>query len=138
MAILPYTTENHEFNILFHQGLAIVNVPVIDSEDEMINNPISKEEFREMIVSAKVKGIEKVEFHTRYGIEILNYSLKSTLLYNNVKIIKGNQDKIPPVTLYSKYLKIASILFNISINECRNRYGLYTMEQWINLFTKNN
>lgn len=41
---------------------------------------------------------------------------------------------LPPINLYREYLNIASLRFNISMDECRDRYGLYTMEQWDNLF----
>lgn len=43
---------------------------------------------------------------------------------------------LPPTKLYSQYLNIASLRFNISIDECRNRFGLYTCEQWDNLFNQ--
>lgn len=42
--------------------------------------------------------------------------------------------KLPPIETYSKYLNIASIRFSLSIDECRNRFGLYTTDQWLNLF----
>ena len=47
-----------------------------------------------------------------------------------------NNTKLPPIKLYSQYLNIASLRFNISMDECRDRYGLYTMEQWDNLFNQ--
>ena len=43
-------------------------------------------------------------------------------------------NNLPPITLYRKYLNIASIRFNLTIDECRNKFGLYTERQWIKLF----
>lgn len=47
-----------------------------------------------------------------------------------------DKTKLPPVELYRKYLNIASIKFNISLNECRNKYGSFTIHQWENLLNK--
>lgn len=44
-----------------------------------------------------------------------------------------DKTKLPNVLLYSKYLNIASLRFNLSMDECRNRYGLFTIEQWESL-----
>lgn len=41
-----------------------------------------------------------------------------------------DKTKLPNVSLYSKYLNIASLRFNLSIDECRDRYGLFTIQQW--------
>lgn len=45
-----------------------------------------------------------------------------------------NKDKLPPIELYRKYLNIASIRFNLTIDQCRDKYGLYTIAQWDELF----
>ena len=47
-----------------------------------------------------------------------------------------NLNVLPNCTLYSKYLNIASFRFNLTINECRNKFGLYTMKQWNDLFNQ--
>lgn len=44
------------------------------------------------------------------------------------------KDHLPRVSLYSKYLNIASIRFNLSLYECRDKFGLYTNSQWLKLF----
>jgi len=41
-----------------------------------------------------------------------------------------DKTKLPNVSLYSKYLNIASMRFRLSLDECRNKYGLFTIEQW--------
>lgn len=41
--------------------------------------------------------------------------------------------KIPPSNLYSKYLNIASLRFNLTLDECRDKYGLLTVKEWDNL-----
>ena len=43
-------------------------------------------------------------------------------------------DVLPPTGLYAKYLNMASIRFNLSMDECRDKYGLYTLKQWTELF----
>ena len=43
---------------------------------------------------------------------------------------------IPNITAYRKYLNIASLRFNLTLDECRDLFGLYTEEQWINLFSE--
>ena len=46
-----------------------------------------------------------------------------------------SEDKYPPSLIYSKYLQIASHKFRLSIDECRNKYGLYTIAEWNKLLT---
>lgn len=41
-----------------------------------------------------------------------------------------DKDKLPPIKLYSQYLQIASHRFGISLDECRTKYGLFTIKQW--------
>lgn len=41
-----------------------------------------------------------------------------------------DKTKLPPVSLYSKYLNIASIRFSMTMDECRDKYGLFTVSQW--------
>jgi len=43
-------------------------------------------------------------------------------------------NNLPPITLYRKYLQIASIRFNLTVNQCRDKFGLYTEGQWLKLF----
>ena len=45
-------------------------------------------------------------------------------------------DKLPPILLYSKYLQIASLRFNLGIDKCRDKFGLYTKGQWLRLFNQ--
>jgi hypothetical protein len=45
-----------------------------------------------------------------------------------------NKNKLPAILLYTKYLNIASMRFNMSLNECRDKFGLFTLNQWHNLF----
>lgn len=48
-----------------------------------------------------------------------------------------NPNLLPTCMIYAQYLQIASIRFNLAIDECRNRFGLYTNRQWDNLFQEN-
>ena len=38
--------------------------------------------------------------------------------------------KMPPIQIYSLLLKKASIKFKITMDEARNKYGLYTCQEW--------
>lgn len=41
-----------------------------------------------------------------------------------------NENLLPPIELYRKYLNIASIRFDKSIDEIRDLYGLRTIKEW--------
>ena len=41
---------------------------------------------------------------------------------------------IPTVADYRRYLNIASIRFNLTLDQCRDKYGLFTYKQWLELF----
>lgn len=41
---------------------------------------------------------------------------------------------LPTVSDYTKYLNIASLRYNMSLDECRDKYGLFTYKQWYELF----
>lgn len=45
-----------------------------------------------------------------------------------------NKDLLPPIALYRKYLNIASIRFSLTLDQCRDKYGLFTERQWMELF----
>ncbi len=44
--------------------------------------------------------------------------------------------KLPFGVAYLKYLNIASIRFNLTIDECRDKYGMFTNGQWSELFNQ--
>lgn len=48
-----------------------------------------------------------------------------------LEILTG--DKLPGITLYRKFLNIASLRFNITIDKCRDKYGMFTVNQWEHL-----
>ena len=60
-----------------------------------------------------------------------------TSMYDQIVPIQNysevDKSKLPTCLTYSKYLNIASLRFNLSIDECRDRYGLFTIEQWESL-----
>ena len=37
---------------------------------------------------------------------------------------------LPNVETYKKLLNIASILYNMTIDECRDKFGLFTEKKW--------
>ena len=41
-----------------------------------------------------------------------------------------NQKCLPTCALYRRFLELAMEQFNITINQARDKYGLYTVEQW--------
>lgn len=43
-------------------------------------------------------------------------------------------DFIPSASIYRKYLNMASIRYNLTLDECRDKYGLFTNNQWFELF----
>lgn len=65
---LNYTTSKNDINFYvgYKDKKAIV-VAFIEDED---NYMIDKEDAREMVNSAKIKGIDTIELHTNYGIEL--------------------------------------------------------------------
>jgi hypothetical protein len=50
---------------------------------------------------------------------------------------KQDGDLLPPILLYTKYLNIASIRYNLSLDECRDKFGRYTTNEW-NKFLSDN
>ena len=40
------------------------------------------------------------------------------------------KSKLPPANIYSEFLNIAANRFNLDLNEFRNRFGLFTVNQW--------
>ena len=46
-----------------------------------------------------------------------------------------DKSKIPFGELYIKYLNIASIRFSMQLYDVRDAFGLYTIEQWEELFS---
>lgn len=62
-------------------------------------------------------GLTKAERHNR----MLNSTFEQYEKY---------QYSIPSVHLYKRYLEIASEKLGITIEEARNKYGLYTVKQW--------
>lgn len=46
---------------------------------------------------------------------------------------KAHQQSIPECHLYGRFLEIAIEKLNITIDEARNKYGLYTVQQWESL-----
>jgi hypothetical protein len=47
--------------------------------------------------------------------------------------MKTDITKLPSCELYARLLQIASFKFNISVDQCRNKYGLFTVQQWNDL-----
>ena len=43
---------------------------------------------------------------------------------------KNHQNSLPSCHLYGRYLEIAKEKLNISIEDARAKYGLYTVKQW--------
>ena len=85
----------------------------------------------------------------KYFLELGNETISPTLNYDNMnhfiwgysKGIKSNmkqsQDVLPPIELYSHYLGMAHRHFNIPIDQARNKYGQFTINEWHNLFQAN-
>ena len=54
---------------------------------------------------------------------------------SKMNLDEWNENKLPPCSLYGKYLQIASHKFRLPIDECRSKYGLYTIAEWIKLLS---
>ena len=67
--ILPYATDNHDFTISWDKTKATI-VCKTKSSFEIFENPITLNEFKEMIESATIKGIKAVDFNSNYSIEV--------------------------------------------------------------------
>ena len=74
-------------------------------------------------------------FLTQNGVSIspvLDYSNMNNFILGYSKALKNLKEKdfLPSCAVYAEYLKKASQIFNLSINECRNRFGCFTENQW--------
>lgn len=67
--ILPYATDKHEFTISWDKTKATI-VCKFKNELEAFENPITLNEFQEMILTAYNKGIKTIDFNSNYSIEV--------------------------------------------------------------------
>ena len=87
---LNYCTDNgHEFYVSTNNNVAIINC-IGYNDAEITGNPIQSSDVKEMIETAKTYGIEFVELHTNFGIDIHSHTLKTAKAYNNFSIKKLN------------------------------------------------
>jgi hypothetical protein len=49
--------------------------------------------------------------------------------------MKTEVDYLPSCSEYAKYIQIAMIKFGMLAKDVRQKYGLYTTKQWINLLS---
>jgi len=86
---LPYcTTNGHEYLVDRAGGSAFINCFMYDNDSELISNPVSLADLKEMMETAKTFGIEKIELYTNYGVDIHSHTLKTNPIYKNLKIVK--------------------------------------------------
>jgi len=69
MKQLPYTTNNHEYFITFDKSKATI-VCKWEEPAEAFENPVTLSEFKEMILTASIKGVKKIDFNCNYSIEL--------------------------------------------------------------------
>ena len=62
-------------------------------------------------------GLTKAEKHNR-------------MLNKTFEIYNQQQSSLPPCHLYGRFLEIATEKLNITKDEARNKYGLYTVAEW--------
>ena len=85
---LPYCTENgHEYFTNSTGKTVFINCHN-DNDSEVMANPISPKDLQQMIETAKTFGIEKIELHTNYGIDLHSRKLKTNPIYKGLKICK--------------------------------------------------
>lgn len=46
-------------------------------------------------------------------------------------------DKLPGVALYTKLLNTASIRYSMTLDQCRDKFGLFTEKQWYDYLQNN-
>ena len=63
---------------------------------------------------------------------VLDYSNMNHFILGYSKAVKSYESKdfLPTVIVYTEYLEKASKKFNLSINDCRNNFGAFTIKQW--------
>ena len=65
-------------------------------------------------------GLTKAQKHNRMLDRVLDF-------YNK------HQSSLPPCHLYGRFLEIAEEKLNITKDEARRKYGLYTVKEWESL-----
>jgi len=86
---LPYTTDNHEYFIKFEKTTAtIVCKFEKGKQDESFTNPITLQEFKEMMETATIKGIKNVMANINYSIELQRHQWKEIAKKYNVKLTR--------------------------------------------------
>ena len=84
---LPYTTDNHEFTISWDKTKATIFCK-FKNEAEAFDNPITLDEFKEMILTASNKEIKTIDFKTNYGIDVHRHTWKEIGKKYGIKITK--------------------------------------------------
>jgi hypothetical protein len=84
---LPFKTTNHEFNISWDKDKAYIKC-LCKNDYEAFNNPISLEEFREMVATAVTSGVKEVFIDTQYSMEVYSQEWQYTKNYHNIKLHK--------------------------------------------------
>lgn len=87
---LPFTTENHEYYISWDKTTATIKCK-FQNEDEAFSNPISLDEFKEMVYTAATAGIKEVCFNSNYSIQVHSYTWKEYAKELNIKLTKINE-----------------------------------------------
>ena len=83
--VLPYTSENHEFEISWDGATANINLTA-ENELEALYNPVTKEEFEDIIETAAIKGIKKINYLCDYSTEVKHWQFKRIGKKFNVEI----------------------------------------------------
>lgn len=91
--------------------------------------------FSNSTMAVEFRQNEEIVFNKKNN-KIISTEIKSAktvvlMAKNNNNMIDKNI--LPPVSLYREYLNKACCKFNLSIDECRDRYGKFTIEEWNNL-----
>jgi len=84
---LPYTSENHEFTIDFVKDAATITCKNSD-QDQLFSNPITYNEFHEMVETAAIKGVKRIFFNSNYSIEVVRSTWASAAAKHGVKLTR--------------------------------------------------
>jgi len=84
---LPFTTDNHEYFISWDKETALIKVAP-ENEADLINNPITLDELKEMILSAATYEVKKVVIDCKHSIEVHSHTMKQIEEKYNIKITR--------------------------------------------------
>jgi hypothetical protein len=82
-----FLSENHDFTIEYGLNTATITCKWEDEADAF-ENPVTLSEFKEMIETAAIKGINTIFFNCNYSTEVMRHQWNEVAKKYNVKITR--------------------------------------------------